>query len=451
MMHSNPGPSPVNSIVAKGALSAATSSHSAVNPADELFGPVLAQQADAQQQTSDAANSRNSTSGAPDHQRDAERSAEKSQKNAPTPRTASKLAEDVASEKSADEETDAQAEDELPAPALMLAAVPATNASEQSESGKILPVDGKNLPANGFLKPSILKPQDSANLTSANGESVSADAPSILTMTLSRQSGESAFADTGQRDSMFATVAGMRSGESSNARHASSQLFADAFFTAALQKNFEMTFGSGVATGTATGSAAGSAISLESLSQLTGLETAPENSTAVTNPVILSGAEKLQALRTLQAPVPASTAFQINSQPGSPEWNSQVADSIRWMSKSDISVAELKLNPAELGSIEVRIFTEDQQTRVSIVTSQAATREIIESTLSRLREMLQSSGLQLEHSDVSHKSDSQTQSDRHARQEDSVSKDAFFNEQGGVPSHGLISRRSDSGQIDHYV
>jgi len=472
MMHSSPAPSPTSAKVAQGALSSAATSHSVAKPADELFGSVLVQQTqakrtDAQQRTPDAASSKNSSAGIADQQRAAEPAVDESQNDAISARPANRPAADVDTEESADKETDTKAEDELLAPATILAAAPAAETLVPTESGKNLPVDGKNLPVNAllkppflkppFLKPPFLKPEDNGNATTANAESgtVEAEAPAMLRMALSSHSGEAAFANTGHRDSKLASEVSTHSGDTTNGRSATSPQFADAFFISALQKNFEMTFGSGSGIASAIGSgissATGSASNLESLSQLAGIEQAPESSTSVANPLILSGAEKLQALRPLHSLVPPSTALQINSQPGSPEWNAQVADSIRWMSKSDISVAELKLNPAELGSIEVRIFTEDQQTRVSIVTSQAATREIIESTLSKLREMLQSNGLQLEHSDVSHKSGSQAQSDRHARQEDSVSKDAFFNEHSGMQSHGLISRRADSGQIDHYV
>lgn len=436
MMQSSPGSSPVSATVTKGVLSATASGHAAAKPADELFGPVLAQQTDAQRQATDAASNKNPASGAADQKREAEPAADGPHADTTTARATARPAEDAETQASAEENPDGKDEDTLLAPVLILAVVPDADVQAQPDSGKILPVDGKFLPVTA-----LFKSHDIGNGTALGGESGTADTESlaILPPVVFRNSAETSFANTGRRDSNLAAVATTDSGESAIGRNATSPLFADAFFTAALQKTLEMPAGFGNAT------------SLELLSQLTNIEKTPENTTALANPVALTGTEKLLAPRPMPAITPALTAFQISPQPGSPEWNNQVADSIRWMSKSNISLAELKLNPAELGSIEIRIYTEDQQTRVSIVTSQAATREIIESTLSRLREMLQSSGLQLEHSDVSHRSGAETDSGRHARQEDSVSKDAFFNEHDSIQSHGLISRRPDSGQIDHYV
>lgn len=161
----------------------------------------------------------------------------------------------------------------------------------------------------------------------------------------------------------------------------------------------------------------------------------------------LNGVDKLTGTRlATAASTAANTQFQINAPVDSPDWGNQIGDRIRWMSKADISLAELKLNPAELGSIEVKIYTEDQQTRVSFITSNAATKEMLESTLPRLREMLLGSGLQLEHSDISHRNDSNTGDAAHTASEQSQ-----FDEADSAGAQLLVRPRVNPGQIDHYV
>ena len=96
-----------------------------------------------------------------------------------------------------------------------------------------------------------------------------------------------------------------------------------------------------------------------------------------------------------------NTVFSIESPVGSDSWNQQVESKIRWMTRLNISTAELKLHPAELGSVEIRISAEDDQARISFVAMNNSTRELIESSLPRLRDLLNDSGMQLEQSDVS--------------------------------------------------
>jgi flagellar hook-length control protein FliK len=99
----------------------------------------------------------------------------------------------------------------------------------------------------------------------------------------------------------------------------------------------------------------------------------------------------------------SGNGFSVHIQPDSLEWSNQLGNRIRWMSNLNLSSAELKLYPAELGTLEIHIASEDDQARVSFITSNAAAKEIIESSLPRLRELLGQSGLLLEQGDVTYR------------------------------------------------
>lgn len=143
----------------------------------------------------------------------------------------------------------------------------------------------------------------------------------------------------------------------------------------------------------------------------------------------------------------APLSYSISAQAGSAEFQQQLSGRIRWMGNMNLSSAELKLHPAELGSVEVRITTEDDQTRVSFITTNANAKEVIESTLPRLRELLGDSGLQLEQGDVTQReqSDDNNTSQTHGTRAQEGDDDASSEEQ---PIH--LTRQSTS-QIDHYV
>jgi flagellar hook-length control protein FliK len=68
------------------------------------------------------------------------------------------------------------------------------------------------------------------------------------------------------------------------------------------------------------------------------------------------------------------------------------------MAKNDIQSAELHLNPADLGPIEITLTLggdDKTQATVQFSAAHAATREAIETALPRLREMLQENGITL--------------------------------------------------------
>lgn len=146
------------------------------------------------------------------------------------------------------------------------------------------------------------------------------------------------------------------------------------------------------------------------------------------------------------------TALSINAMAGSSDWNNQLGDKIRWMGRVNISSAELKLNPAELGSVEIKIVTEDEQTRVSIITANSSAKEIIENSLPKLRELLANSGLQLEQSDVSEKNLAEKEASQESEQTRLYANKDSDNSDETVIEEGILHRRQNTlNQIDHYV
>lgn len=107
---------------------------------------------------------------------------------------------------------------------------------------------------------------------------------------------------------------------------------------------------------------------------------------------------------------PATVAAQVEQllQPfDSPAWDDGLSGQVLWMAKNGVRSAEIHLNPADLGPIEVKLtLTNEPGTPGSASGSQscasvqfsaahAATREAIESALPRLREMLAENGIAL--------------------------------------------------------
>lgn len=92
---------------------------------------------------------------------------------------------------------------------------------------------------------------------------------------------------------------------------------------------------------------------------------------------------------------PEPPVLSIESKVGTPGWTRDIRENISLLVQSHTSVAQLKLTPAEMGPIEIRIDFSEKQASVSILVQQADTRNALDSALPRLREMLAESGVNL--------------------------------------------------------
>lgn len=72
--------------------------------------------------------------------------------------------------------------------------------------------------------------------------------------------------------------------------------------------------------------------------------------------------------------------------------HASVRANINWMIEQGMGRATLQLNPAELGALSIKLETQGDQLNVSINAAQAATRDVLEQTLPRLREQLSQQG-----------------------------------------------------------
>ncbi|QEY59047.1 hypothetical protein FXF61_07605 [Pseudomonas sp. C27(2019)] len=115
----------------------------------------------------------------------------------------------------------------------------------------------------------------------------------------------------------------------------------------------------------------------------------------------------LAAQQTRQVPG-AAIAMQ---QPG---WTQQVTDKVMWMSSQNLKSAEIKLDPAELGRLDIKIDMSQEHTQVTFTSANAGVRESLETQMHRLRELLAQQGMQ--DVDVNVADQSQQQADAQAQE-----------------------------------
>lgn len=80
---------------------------------------------------------------------------------------------------------------------------------------------------------------------------------------------------------------------------------------------------------------------------------------------------------------------------GQPKWGGEFAQKIVWLSSQQNQVAEIRLNPAHLGPVEVTLSITQDQATAQFSSPHLAVREAIEQALPRLREMMAENGITL--------------------------------------------------------
>lgn len=94
---------------------------------------------------------------------------------------------------------------------------------------------------------------------------------------------------------------------------------------------------------------------------------------------------------------------------GHPEWGRELGERISWMAGKTIQTAELRLNPAKLGPVEVHVQINQDQASVMFNSPHAAVREALEQALPRLREMMTAQQFEQVNIDISHQSSGERQ------------------------------------------
>ena len=75
-------------------------------------------------------------------------------------------------------------------------------------------------------------------------------------------------------------------------------------------------------------------------------------------------------------------------------WSEEVVNRVMYLSSANLKSADIKLEPAELGRLDIRVnIAADQSAQVNFVSGHAGVREALDSQMHRLREMLAQQGM----------------------------------------------------------
>lgn len=133
-----------------------------------------------------------------------------------------------------------------------------------------------------------------------------------------------------------------------------------------------------------------------------------------------------------------------------PKWAEGMGERVVWMANQGVHSAELKLNPANLGPIEIRIAMNDGQASVSFSSPHQHVRDAIENALPRLRDLMQEGGLSLGDAHVSDQSGRDQQQYHQAEEARRVAMvSSLHADELGVS--GTDDTREIRGVVDYYA
>jgi flagellar hook-length control protein FliK len=106
-------------------------------------------------------------------------------------------------------------------------------------------------------------------------------------------------------------------------------------------------------------------------------------------------AAQLGASLAAAADTDSGELMQLQPRVGETGWGQALAQRVMWLIGREQQSAQLRLNPAELGPLEVKVTLQQDQASVSLLASNAAVRDALEQALPRLRDMLGQQDIQL--------------------------------------------------------
>jgi hypothetical protein len=129
-----------------------------------------------------------------------------------------------------------------------------------------------------------------------------------------------------------------------------------------------------------------------------------------------------------------------------------LGERLMFMSQNGVQSAQLKLHPAHLGPLDVRIQIEDDVAHVWFGAQHGQTREALEAALPRLREMFAEQGIQLAHADVESQQQHERSSGDGAGRPDRASDPSVTGYPSAEPElTTLLAIRSPDRLVDVYA
>ncbi|WP_207905794.1 flagellar hook-length control protein FliK [Aestuariirhabdus litorea] len=145
---------------------------------------------------------------------------------------------------------------------------------------------------------------------------------------------------------------------------------------------------------------------------------------------------------------------EITQTVGTARWGEAVMDKVMWLSSQNVQSAQIRLDPPDLGPLEVKININSDQASVVFTSNHVQVRDALEQQLARLREMFDQQGMQLVNVDVSDQNLAQ-QNQREAQDPDALAAESSsgMGSDGEEQAEGelQVTAVKGLGLVDYYA
>jgi flagellar hook-length control protein FliK len=133
--------------------------------------------------------------------------------------------------------------------------------------------------------------------------------------------------------------------------------------------------------------------------------------TSLSNQVITASNAQVANLHPTPS-VDSPKTYQLPTPMANQDWANQFNQQIVWLSQQQIKSAIIRLNPKEMGALEVNLKIDKNHAIIQMTTHHDSARDAIEQTLPKLRDMMHEQGIHLDDVNVQtrHQHDSKNQS-----------------------------------------
>ena len=138
-----------------------------------------------------------------------------------------------------------------------------------------------------------------------------------------------------------------------------------------------------------------------------------------------------------QSTARTDSPYNIGTQLNDPRWSQQLGERVVWLARGEIQNAQININPAQLGPIQINISLNGDQMSAHFVAAHQEVRQALEDAMPRLRDMLSGAGINLGQANVGAQTQQQQQRENFTHFGDrprSTSEDAILS-----PDHHTAS------------
>lgn len=134
-----------------------------------------------------------------------------------------------------------------------------------------------------------------------------------------------------------------------------------------------------------------------------------------------------------------------------PEASNQLKEKMLMMVKDKVHTAEIRLDPSELGSMQIKISLQQDQMSVQFMVQQSNAKELMEQQMPKLKELLQQQGIELSQGSVQQQNQSSSGQDGGRRTAGGNGMGTTLGSSDELIEPGILPTKNSDRVVDYYA